>query len=108
MLKIELYQPTDQASLYQLFTEWDKTHHFDYDLFLNSITKVSTDPNSKILIAKEDDQIVGYAQIYRCNLIGFETFYEVAQLLDAEAKRSRGIGKIIIQRVRKMRVLFYQ
>lgn len=102
MIRIDFFQTADKDELYQLFTEWDKNHRFDYDLFQDSLNKVSTDPNSKILIAREDDQIVGYVQIYKCNLIGFETFYEVAQLLVAEEKRNQGIGKKIMQRVEEI------
>ncbi len=102
MVSIALFAWEDCDALFELFKEWDRTYPFDYDLFTKSIRSILQDAGNRIIIAKEEHAIVGYAQIYTCTDIGFEPYYEVAQLLVSETMRNKGIGKLLMKKVEEI------
>ncbi len=105
MITIDLFQSKDINNLFVLFCDWDKEHQFDFNLFKNSIDAVIKFTDNKIIFAKDNDKIVGYAQIGKCYQIGFEPFYEIIQLLTAENARSQGIGSELVKEIEKIAIL---
>ena len=97
MITIDNFQLIDTENLFTLFEDWDKNHQFDKAVFLKSIDSVYK--NSKLIIDRHDDQLVGYAQMTKNFNLGFEPFYEIVQILVSEKMRGQGIGKMIIKRI---------
>lgn len=104
------YSPRDFDDLCALYANWDEERHeVDRDLLARSIAQQQEHCYGRILLAREDcgtesahdtrGQLVGYTQIGKCYLVGFEPFYEIMQLLVTEDHRSRGIGKALVGRV---------
>jgi GNAT superfamily N-acetyltransferase len=105
MILISLFQNEDLQNLYDLFSHWDRNFHFDFDLFEQSISLATSNNDYKIIIAKEKNTVIGYAQICKCFHLGFEPFYEVIQLLVSEKKRRQGIGIQIMKKIEELALL---
>jgi GNAT superfamily N-acetyltransferase len=101
MITIEFITAAEKEELYKLFCEWEQSYTFDYDFFSASFEQILNGA-AQILVAKKDGRLVGYVQIFKGILLGFEPFYEVAQLLVAEQERSNGIGKMLLGRVEEL------
>ncbi len=97
MITIEYCTKEDTEELFILFGEWDNTYVFDRGVFVDSMNRILDERSNILLLAKEDGKIVGYVQMYPCNELGFEPFFEVAEFLVAGEKRNRGIGKLLMK-----------
>lgn len=95
MPTLELFDHKDAERLYALFRDWDHEYTFDRELFMASLARI--DPKtSRLVVAKDNDELVGYMQLNRHVDLGFEEYLEVVQLLVAEAERGCGIGKLLM------------
>ncbi|HCM25843.1 MAG: hypothetical protein A2Z99_13470 [Treponema sp. GWB1_62_6] len=94
-IKIIKAPELNRDAFYDLFIDWDRNHTFNRQAFEQSLNTIDDDIN-KIIIAEEKNEYLGYAQITRSYHIGFEPYYEVAQLLVSETSRNKGIGKSIM------------
>lgn len=101
-MTIDFCAMKDADELFGLFGDWDRSHSFDYEVFVESLRRILLDKKNTLLVVKENDLLVGYAQMYRCDELGFEAFIEVAELLVSEEKRNLGIGKLLIKRVEEI------
>ena len=99
MIKIVNCTIGDTKNLFELFNEWDKSHSFDFDVFSDSLNKILKEEYNKIFLAVEDNNIAGYVQMYKCHELGFDSYYEVVQLLVSGNKRNSGIGKLLMKKV---------
>ncbi|MFA6508202.1 MAG: GNAT family N-acetyltransferase [Treponemataceae bacterium] len=103
MIELGLFDPNDVEELFKVFLDWDRGYTFHYDVFLRSLKEMDH-KTTKILTAKENDSIVGYAQMTKCKNLGFEEYYEVVQLLVSEAHRGSGVGKAIMDEVERIAI----
>ena len=94
---INPFHEKDLTGLCDLMTHWGKDYSFSVKEIKNSISHILTMSDNKILIAKKDNEIVGYAQISKCYHLGFEPFIEVVQLLVSGPNRSLGIGALLMK-----------
>jgi GNAT superfamily N-acetyltransferase len=95
MITLDLFDPKDTEQFFELFRDWDRNYPFDRETFMASLSRI--DPKtSRLIVAKENGDLVGYAQFTRQAEIGFEESLEVVQLLVAEDKRGRGIGRMLM------------
>jgi PhnO protein len=101
MIFISDYTQEDRESLFQLYSHWNKNFTFDYELFKGSLDQLVSE-NSRLLLAKDQGELQGYAQIIKCTHLGMETFYEVMQLLVSEESRGKGIGKALMEKVEEI------
>ncbi len=95
MVSIVPFDTDEEEALFEVFKDWDRAYPFDKDTFLRSIDELDGGVN-RILVAKDEDRIVGYAQLIKTVNLGFEPYYEVAQLLVAEVCRGRGVGSALM------------
>jgi acetyltransferase len=100
---IELAQYTEDAteSLFELFKQWNKTYHFNHEIFTQSL-KMLESYKSRIFLAKEERTVVGYIQLTKCLQIGFEPYLEIVQLLVAENRRRTGIGACLMKKAEEI------
>lgn len=96
-IKLEVYDYTKEKEFYKLFIMWNG--EIDYDVFVNSLDKMSKDERVKIVIACKENKMIGYAQTRRVVDLGFEEYYKVEQVFVREDFRKYGIGKIIMNKV---------
>lgn len=101
-MTIDFCAMKDADELFRLFGDWDRLHSFDHEVFADSLRRILLDKKNTLLLAKENGLIVGYAQVYRCDELGFEAFIEIAELLVSEERRNLGIGKVLIKRVEEI------
>jgi GNAT superfamily N-acetyltransferase len=101
MITVNTYSNDDLDDLFRLFGNWDKDYVFEYTIFKESVENALKMDN-KIILAKDQNEIVGYAQLSKQVHLGFETYLEIVQLLVAEDKRSKGIGKYLVEESEKI------
>jgi ribosomal protein S18 acetylase RimI-like enzyme len=102
MITIDYAKSDDMEMMYELFGDWDKDYRVDRELFAASFARVIAEENNALLVARDGSDIVGYVQLYECNELGFEPFYEVAELLVSARYRSRGVGRLLMERVEEI------
>jgi len=98
-MTIERAKPEDKKELYELFGDWDMDYVFDYGVFSSGFDRIVASETNIVLLAREDGKLAGYAQFFPCDELGFEPFYEIAELLVSAAERSRGIGRALLAAV---------
>jgi GNAT superfamily N-acetyltransferase len=99
MITVDYYKEKDFHGLLELMKHWGKDYSFPESIIKTSLSDIFKNTDNVILIAKDENKIVGYAQIAKCFYLGFEPFIEVIQLLVAEESRSTGVGQAIMKRV---------
>ncbi len=99
MTEISYAGPEDKEVLFALFTQWDDETNFDYAVFSESFDRIVADAGNRILIARVDGVIAGYAQFFPVDELGFKPFVEIAEFMVAPALRSHGIGSAILERI---------
>lgn len=99
MVIINNYNENDFNGLLELMNQWEDDHIFSEEIMRNSIAEIFNNTDSKILIARKDGEISGYAQISKCFYLGFDPFIEIIQLLVSEKKRLFGIGSKLMEAV---------
>lgn len=99
MVTIHYYQEGDFKKLYDLMDHWQYNFSFTEEEFLNSIKRIQENPFSKILLAKHENEVVGYAHILHTSYLGLPPSLEVIHLLVSNHFRSKGIGKALMQAV---------
>jgi GNAT superfamily N-acetyltransferase len=99
MIAIGYANESDKERLFSLFSQWDDDNHFDYAVFSESFDRILSDTGNRILVAREEDAIVGYVQFFPVDELGFRPFVEIAEFLVAPEVRSRGIGAALLERV---------
>lgn len=102
MVEIERCTEKDAADLFGLFGEWDPDFSFDRKIFDESFSGIMNDSDCIILLAREGAGLVGYLQMNRTQELGFETFFEVAQLLVAENRRNGGFGRKLMEKAEEI------
>ena len=99
MITTDYANEDDGDDLYLLFSDWDGDDLCSREVFDASFDRLVSGANNMVLVAREGERLVGYAQIIACDELGFNRFYEVAALLVAKTERSRGIGRMLMERV---------
>jgi GNAT superfamily N-acetyltransferase len=99
MTEISYAGPEDKEGLFALFTQWDDETNFDYAVFAESFDRIVADAGNRILIARVDGVIAGYAQFFPVDELGFKPFVEIAEFMVTPALRSQGIGSAILERI---------
>lgn len=99
---IDYIREDECAELYRLFCRWDLNISFDYDIFKSSFDRIVRDGKGVILVARMDGSIAGYAEMFQYFELGFNPFYEVADLLVSPEARNLGIGKLLMKRVEEV------
>lgn len=98
MITIDYAADTDRDALYRLFNDWD-IPQIPRDVFDASFDRVMAGSNGFVLVAREESRLVGYSQVLVVDELGLERYYEIATLLVADAARSRGVGRLLVERV---------
>ncbi len=101
MVSIVPFEKDEKEDLFEVFKDWDRAYSFDKDIFLRSIDELDGGVN-RIFVAKEGARIVGYVQLIKTVNLGFEPYYEVAQLLVAEDHRGGGVGSTLMAEVERI------
>lgn len=101
MATLALFDPKDAERLFALFRDWDRDHQFDHAEFAASLERI--DPAAtKLIVAKDGDELVGYAQLSRRADLGFPEHCEIVQLLVAEGRRGEGIGTMLMREAERV------
>lgn len=99
MTEIMYAVPEDKEGLFALFTQWDDETNFDYAVFSDSFDRIVADAGNRILIARVEGVIAGYAQFFPVDELGFKPFVEIAEFMVTPSLRSHGIGSAILERI---------
>ena len=99
MIIIDYFKEEDFSGLCDLMKHWREENLPSEEMMKISLSHILVNSDHRILIAKYENKITGYAQITKCLHLGFEPFIEVLQLLVAEDRRSSGIGKSLMLRI---------
>lgn len=99
MTEITYAVPEDKEGLFALFTQWDDETNFDYAVFSDSFDRIVADAGNRILIARVEGVIAGYAQFFPVDELGFKPFVEIAEFMVTPSLRSHGIGSAILERI---------
>lgn len=102
MIAVEPVKESEAEELFGVFGDWDRNYPFDYSIFRKSLEEIITHSASKILVAKDNDRIVGFVQIMHRVELGLEPYYEIVELLVKETERSKGVGKALLTEVEKI------
>lgn len=98
MITIDYAAETDRDALYRLFDDWD-IPRVARDVFDASFDRVMAKADGFVLVAREGNRLVGYSQVLVVDELGLDRYYEIATLLVADAARSRGVGRLLVERV---------
>jgi len=96
MPEIDYYRESDFQELCRLINQWDSSYPFNENIIRESIKNIIEETGNKIIIAKVNGVVTGYAQVAKCCYLGFKPFAEIIQLLVSENNRSSGIGNAIM------------
>jgi GNAT superfamily N-acetyltransferase len=102
MIEIRDCEPGDAAGLFALFKDWDRSRDYDEAVFRESFESALADPAIRIILAREEGEIVGYGQLSERRNLGAGPSLRVDQLLVDSSRRSGGIGKALMARVEEM------
>ncbi len=90
--------PTDIDGIVRLINQFDKLPKpITIDDITLSITQIDDD-KSRIFIAEDGDEIIGYAFITEVVFIGFGKYIELQQILVDEKHRNIGVGKQLLKK----------
>lgn len=101
MVTLALFDPKDADRLFALFRDWEREHQFDRAEFTASLARLAP-AATKLVVAKDGDELVGYAQLDRRADLGFPEHYEIVQLLVAEVRRGEGIGTMLMREAERI------
>lgn len=99
MLTIDDFREADFPDFFELIREWGPDNAFDEVVVRESLRRFRERGEGKILMARLDGVLAGYAQIEPRYDLCFEPYLEVVQLLVTGKHRSEGIGGAIMKRV---------
>jgi GNAT superfamily N-acetyltransferase len=100
-MEIELLTKESYRDFFNLYCEWDKSKDFDFDIVIQGLDQQHKF-FSRVFVARDGEDIVGYVQIAPGLHIGHDPFLEVVQILVSEKKRSTGVGHLLMERVEKI------
>jgi len=95
-VSIAIAVAADREELFALFGDWDRSYAFDEGDFRDSFARILADGENRVLVARLGGRIVGFLQCFPCVELGLKPYLEIAELLVAEGKRSRGVGKALL------------
>lgn len=100
-LKITLYSPEYLDGLVSLINQWGMPKAYTAETLAADLGNVFSHDEYRIYLALYNGSVAGYAQTSDKNLLCFDPFVEVEQLLVDESCRSAGIGSAIMARIEK-------
>jgi ribosomal protein S18 acetylase RimI-like enzyme len=97
MALIEELKEQDYEAFYLLFSNWDPINKRD-NATIKMTLEIQNNYGSKVFVAKENNNLIGYIQLMPDLHIGKEPYLEIVQILVAENYRSAGIGKELFEK----------
>ena len=98
-LNIILYSPEYLNGLVSLINQWGMPKSYTAEALAADLEKVFSHAECRIYLALYGGKVAGYAQTSDKNLLCFDPFVEVEQLLVDESCRSAGVGSAIMARI---------
>lgn len=80
---------------FELFREWNRDYVFDEALLGDTFALLPVH-RSRVVVAWDGDEPVGYVQVTPRVQLGFAPYLEIEQLLVAETYRRHGIGAALV------------
>jgi N-acetylglutamate synthase-like GNAT family acetyltransferase len=81
------------------------THQLGYPVTVEQTLKnlecLLNDESGKIIVAVEDEEVIGWIHVYRAVRLESNPFCELGGLVIADKKRNRGIGKLLVDAARE-------
>lgn len=96
MVEIHQFDQKDLGELASLMSDWGDGFSITTESLRVSLDRVLADGKTRVIVARRDGRVVGYAQYAECYFLGFEPAVEVMQLLVSTAERSAGIGSALM------------
>ena len=98
-LKIVQYSPEYLDGLVTLINQWGMPKAYTSETLAGDLQKVFSHTEYRVYLALYRERVTGYAQTSDRNLLCFDPFVEVEQLLVDEDCRSMGIGAALMKRI---------
>lgn len=97
-MNIEEFEMADAEGVYGVYREWDIPDLVSFEVFCESFVRIQKEPLNKVFVAKENNRVVGYVQVFRLLELGFPVSFEVLALIVEESERSKGTGALLLKR----------
>jgi len=98
-LKVVLYSPEYLDGLVSLVNQWGMPKEYTPEALAADLSRVFSHNEYRVYLALYKGRVAGYAQTSDKNLLCFDPFVEVEQLLVDEDCRSLGIGAALMKRI---------
>ena len=92
MVEIHQFDMKYLGELASLMSDWGDGYSITPEALRVSLDRVLTDGRTRVIVARRDGHVVGYAQYAERFFLGIEPAVEVMQLLVSAAERSSGLG----------------
>jgi len=98
-MRVEEYKDKHFTEFYSLYLDWDMDFTVNKEDVQTRLAMVLDHPENRVLLVTEGDAVLAYAQIRDSYDIGLEPYLEIIQLLVKKSKRSKGVGKLLLQEI---------
>ncbi len=97
-MEIIEYSKEYLESFIELMNDWGPSYNFSREDLVRQIDDALSCPENTLLIAVEGGVVLSYMQLRICSDIGFRRYAEIIQFLVREPERSRGIGRMMLEK----------
>ncbi len=96
-LIIRKIKPADSESIAQLTSELGSK--VDTKMVNSQILEILKTPDHYAFVAERESTVIGYIHCFRAIRLTSKPFTEICGLIVSEKERSKGIGKLLVQKV---------